>query len=135
MHEKNNGPIKVNQKMAFSCLKWIFFGFSISIWVRTTSFEKLGFQYQVLNPNLETQVLTTQKTDCFQSEKQAIFDFILCFCTSLSSETWNLQLISQLLLFDAQQQKKVLKPSFSKLVFYPYFWGVKKSGFQIQVQN
>ena len=42
----NSGLIKVNQKIAYSCLKWIFLG---------------GFQYQVLNPNLETQVLTPQK--------------------------------------------------------------------------
>ena len=44
-----------------------------------------------------------------------VFDFILCFSTNLSSEAWNLQLISQLLLFDAQQQHKVLKPSFSNI--------------------
>jgi hypothetical protein len=47
----------------------------------------------------------------------AIVDFILCFSTSLSNETWSFKLISQLLRFDAQQQKKDFKPSFSKLGF------------------
>jgi len=47
----------------------------------------------------------------------AIVDFIIWFCTSLSRETWNFELISQLFFFYAQQQRRVFKPSFSKLGF------------------
>ena len=47
----------------------------------------------------------------------AIVDCIFWFSTSLSNETWSFEPISSLLLYNAQQHKKVLKPSFSNLGF------------------
>ena len=47
----------------------------------------------------------------------AILDFIIWYCTSLSKDTWNFEIISQSFLFFAQQQKRVFKPSFSNLAF------------------
>ena len=46
-----------------------------------------------------------------------IVDFIIWFSTSLSRETCSFELNSQSFLFYAQQQKRVFKPSFSKLGF------------------
>ena len=89
----DNGPDKINQKMPFLGLKNLGLG-NLDL-------------FSVLNPNLETHVFKSRFTNLGFS---AIVDFILWFCTSLSSETWSFELISQ-------QQKKVFKPSFSKLVF------------------
>ena len=79
------------------------------------SFSIFWYSKSVLNSNLETPVLKPHKKQnvfsyltCFS----AIVDFILFFCTSLSSETWSFELIIQLLLFYSHQQKMVFQPSF-----------------------
>ena len=82
-------PVKVNQKLSF--LVFLFFNIS--------------FDPEFGNPSLES--LEKQNVFNFQITFSAIVDFILWFCTRLSSETWSFELISQLLLFDDQQQKKV----------------------------
>jgi len=68
----------------------------------------ISFEPEFGNPKLETpkklNVFNFQLT-CFS----AIIDFITWFCTSLSRETWS--------FFYAQQQKRVFKPSFSRLGF------------------
>ena len=92
-------------------LKTLSLKFSFSVFL----FFNISFESEFGNPRFET--LEKKNVFNFQLTFSAIVDFILWFCTSLSNETWNLQLISQVLLFDAQQQKKFLKPSFSKLVF------------------
>ena len=70
------GPVKVNQKFSFS----IFGCFNIS------------FETEFWQPNFETWGLKPQKNSFFnfQFYFSAIADFILWFCTSLSSETWSL---------------------------------------------
>ena len=66
----------------------------------------------------------------------AILDFIIWFCTSLSRETWSFELISQSVLFYAQQQKRVFKPSFWNPAFQnsgsnpTWFWKPEKNPFQ-----
>ena len=69
---------------------------------------KISFEPEFGNPRFETpeklNVFNFQLT-CFS----AIVDFIIWFCASLSRETWSYELISQLFLFYAQQQKKVFK--------------------------
>ena len=56
---------------------------------------------------------------------------ILLFCTSLSSETWSFKLISHLLLFDAQHQKKSPNPAFQNLDSHPnWYWKHKKIPFK-----
>ena len=119
--------------MAFLCLNGFFPVFNISLG-QNTSFEKLDFQYQVLNPNLKFWY--PRKTECFQFQLtcfSAFFYFTLCFCTSLSSETWNLQLISQLLLCWCSD------PAFQNSFSNPYIWGVKtrisKFGVKIDIEK
>ena len=76
----------------------------------------ISFEPEFGNASFETP----EKQNAFNFQLtffSAIVGFILWFCTSLSRETWSFELISQLFLFDAQQQKKVFKPSFSKLRF------------------
>ena len=94
-----SGPIKINPKFSFS----VFCFFYIS------------FEPEFGNPSLGTP--EKRNIFNFQWTFSPMVDFILWFCTSRSSETWSLQLISQLLLFDAQKQEKVFKCSFSKLRF------------------
>ena len=75
--------------------------------IGTICLRMLSF-YRWLSKMAQKYISTKKifQTTCFS----AIADFILCFgfCTSF-------ELISQLLLFDPQKQKKVFKPSFSKL--------------------
>ena len=70
------GP--VNQKFSFS----VFGSFNIS------------FEPEYGNLNLETRVKKPQKNNVFHFQFcfSAIPDFIIWFCTSLSSETWSLNL-------------------------------------------
>ena len=86
--------------------------FSFSVFL----FFNISFESEFGNPRFETlekqNVFNFQLT-CFS----AIVNFILWFCTSLSRETCSFELVSQLFLFFAHQQKKVFKPSFSKLGF------------------
>ena len=68
-----SGPVfKVNQNFSFSV-----FGFL-----------NISFEPEFGNPNLETRVLKPHIQFCFS----AIADFILWFCTSLSSETWSFKI-------------------------------------------
>ena len=103
--------------MAFSGFEMDFFRFSISVWVRTlvwfrtlNSFEKLGFQYQVLNPNLETRVFVQAS-----AVKPGICNSVIAFWCSAAKE------------------------GFQNLCSNPYFCGVKtrvsKFGFKTDVEN
>ena len=111
-----------------------FFQFSISVWVRTRVLKSWIF-----NIRSWTQIWsfdTPEKQNVFNFQLtcfSAFFYFTLCFCTSLSSETWNLQLISQLLLCWCSD------PAFQNSFSNPYIWGVKtrisKFGVKIDIEK
>ena len=89
------------------------FGLEHKFWKSLFSISGLGSKFR--NPSFDTP--ETQNVFNFQLTcVSVIFDFIRCL--SRGRDTLNLQLFCHLLLFDAQQQKKVFKPSFSKLRFY-----------------
>ena len=100
----NCGPYKSKPEMAV-------FGFvKFRVCLKEVN---ISFEPESGNPRFETQEIQNFfnfQLTCFS----AIVDFIIRFCTSLSRETWSYELISQLFLFYAQQQKKVFKSSFSK---------------------
>ena len=77
----------------------------------------ISFEPEFGNPRFETpqkmNVFNFQLT-CFSAIVDLLFGSVH---TSLSRETWSFELISQSFLFYAQQQKRVFKPSFSKLRF------------------
>ena len=89
-----------------------YFGFFLSqavlitenFFLKSKQSQHFCFAQKFGNPSFETpekqNVFNFQLT-CFS----AIVNFILWFCTSLSNDTWSFELISQLLLFDSQQQK------------------------------
>ena len=119
-----NVPIKVTWTWPFLGLKWIFFGLTISVWVRTRVLKSW-----VLNPNLETWVSHPRKPECFQFSGNlffsAIFDFILCFSTSLSSETWSFLVIA--FWCSTGFQTQLFK---ARVLTHTYYWG-----FQIRVHK
>jgi len=76
----------------------------------------ISFEPELENPSFETP----EKQNAFNYQLtffSAIVGCIFWFCTSASRETLNFELVSQLFIFVAQQQKKVFKPRFSKLRF------------------
>ena len=64
----------------------------------------ISFKPEFVNPRFETP--KKQNVFNFQLTFTAIVVFILCFCRTHSSETFSLEIISQLLLFDDEHQKK-----------------------------
>ena len=111
-----------------------FFQFSISVWVRTRVLKSwifnIGSWTQIWSFDTpEKQNVFNFQLTCFS----AFFYFTLCFCTSLSSETWNLQLISQLLLCWCSDT------AFQNSYSNPYIWGVKtrisKFGVKIDIEK
>ena len=87
---------------------WLFLSQAVLItenfFLKSKQSQHFCFAQKFGNPSFETpekqNVFNFQLT-CFS----AIVNFILWFCTSLSNDTWSFELISQLLLFDSQQQK------------------------------
>ena len=73
----------------------------------------LGLQYQFEfefgNPSFETpekQNVFNFSVNLFLSSLEQILNFILLLCTSLKSETWSFELISQLLFFVLSTKRK-----------------------------
>ena len=99
------GPFKVSRNGSF----WV-------CEVSSLQEVNISFEPEFGNSSFETQ----DKHNVFNFQLtwfSAVVDFIFWFCTNLSSKTWSFELISLLLLFDAQLQRKVFEPSFSKLGF------------------
>ena len=109
----------------------------------TTSFEKLGFQYQVLNPKLETQICDTpEKLNVFNfqliaSQQFLILSFVLVQTSAVKPGICNLFLSYCFLMLSSKT--RFSNPVFQNSCSNSYFWGVKtrvsKFGFKTDNEN
>ena len=101
-------------------LKTLSLKFSFSVFL----FFNISFESEFGNPLFET--LEKQNVFNFQLTFSAIVDlvvdFILWFCRTHSSKTCSFELISQLLLFYDEQQKKFSNPAFKN-----WYWSNLKN--------